>query len=99
DPPTAIVAGNDLMAFGAMSAAQDRGLEVGKDIAITGFDDIPMAAYSHPSLTTLHQPIYQIGEKVCEMLILLILGEELEQEQIILEPRLIIRQSTGAALK
>jgi LacI family transcriptional regulator len=97
DPPTAIVAGNDLMAFGAMSAAQDRGLEVGKDIAITGFDDIPMAAYSHPSLTTLHQPIYQIGEKVCEMLILLILGEKLEQEQIILEPRLIIRQSTGAA--
>ncbi|MEJ2265742.1 MAG: LacI family DNA-binding transcriptional regulator [Anaerolineales bacterium] len=99
DPPTAIAAGNDLMAFGAMSAAQDRGLEVGKDIAITGFDDIPMAAYSHPSLTTLHQPIYQIGEKVCEMLILLILGEKLEQEQIILEPRLIIRQSTGAALK
>jgi LacI family transcriptional regulator len=99
DPPTAIVAGNDLMAFGAMSAAQDRGLEVGKDIAITGFDDIPMAEYSHPPLTTLHQPIYQIGEKVCEMLILLILGERLEEEQIILQPRLIVRQSSGASAR
>lgn len=94
-PPTAIVACNDLMAFGAMSAAQDRGLEVGKDIAITGFDDIPMAEYTHPPLTTLHQPIYKIGEQVCAMLIQLILGETLERDQIILRPRLEIRQSSG----
>jgi LacI family transcriptional regulator len=98
-PPTAIVACNDLMAFGAMSAAQDRGLEVGKDIAMTGFDDIPMAEYSHPPLTTLHQPIYKIGEQVCEMLIRIILGETLERDQIILEPRLVIRQSSGGTLR
>ena len=98
-PPTAVVACNDLMAFGAMSAAQDRGFEVGKDIAITGFDDIPMAEYSHPPLTTLHQPIYKIGEQVCEMLIRIILGETLERDQIILEPRLVIRQSSGGALR
>ena len=94
-PPTAIVACNDLMALGAMSAAQERGLEVGRDIAITGFDDIPMAEYSHPPLTTLHQPVYQIGEKVCLMLIQRLAGETLEEEHIILRPRLVLRQSSG----
>ncbi|MCD4674349.1 MAG: LacI family DNA-binding transcriptional regulator [Anaerolineaceae bacterium] len=94
-PPTAIVSCNDLMAFGAMSAAQDRGLVVGKDISITGFDDIPMAEYSHPSLTTIHQPIYQIGGMVCEMLIQLIRGEALEKEHILLKPELMVRQSSG----
>ena len=95
DPPTAIVACNDLMALGAISAAQDLGLEVGKDISITGFNDIPLAEYSHPSLTTVHQPIYQIGGMVCEMLIKIILGQELEQKHILLKPSLIIRESTG----
>jgi LacI family transcriptional regulator len=95
DPPTAIVSCNDLMAFGAMSAAQDRGLVVGKDISITGFDDIPMAEHSHPSLTTVHQPIYQIGSMVCEMLIQLIRGEELKEKHILLKPALIARQSSG----
>lgn len=94
-PPTAIAACNDLMAFGAISAAQERGLVVGKDISITGFDNIPMAEYSHPPLTTLHQPLYQIGGMVCEMLIHLIRGESLEREQTLLKPELIIRQSSG----
>ena len=94
-PPTAIAACNDLMAFGAMSAAQDRGLVVGKDVAITGFDDIPMSEYAHPSLTTLHQPLYKIGGMVCEMLIQLIRGEPLEEKYILLKPELIVRQSSG----
>lgn len=94
-PPSAIAASNDLMAFGAMSAAQDRGLVVGKDISITGFDNIPMAEHSHPPLTTLHQPLYQIGGMVCKMLIHLIHGEELEKKKILLEPELIVRQSSG----
>ena len=94
-PPTAIAACNDLMALGAMSAAQDRELVVGKDISITGFDNIPMAEHSYPSLTTLHQPLYQIGGMVCEMLIHLIRGEDLERKQILLEPELIVRQSSG----
>jgi len=94
-PPTAIAACNDLMAFGAMSAAQDRGLIVGKDVAITGFDDIPMSEYAHPSLTTLHQPLYKIGGMVCEMLIQLIRGEPLENKYILLKPELMVRQSSG----
>ena len=94
DPPTAIVACNDLMALGAISAAQQLGLEVGEDIAITGFDNIPLAEHCHPPLTTVHQPIYQIGEMVCEMLIKQIRGEALEQDQIILQPSLMVRQSS-----
>ncbi len=94
-PPTAIVACNDLMAFGAMSAAQDRAMTVGTDISITGFDNTPMASHSHPPLTSVDQPIYQIGGMVCEMLIKCVKGESLEESQVILKPGLNIRQSTG----
>ena len=98
EPPDAIVASNDLMAIGAISAAQVKGLRVGQDIAITGFDDTPMAEHSHPPLTTVHQPVYKIGRMVCEMLIKRIRGEFLEEEQIILMPSLVIRQSCGGQL-
>jgi LacI family transcriptional regulator len=93
---SAIVAFNDLMAFGAMSAAQESGLVVGEDIAITGFDDIPMAEYSHPPLTTVQQPVYRIGGVVCEMLIKRIQGEEIQEEHIILKPSLVVRQSSSS---
>lgn len=94
--PTAIVAGNDLMALGAMSAIQQRGLTVGGDISVTGFDDIPMAEYAHPSLTSVHQPIYQIGKRVCEMLIHILAGEKLPNPKVILEPKLVVRSSCGS---
>lgn len=94
EPPTAIIACNDLMALGAISAAQQLGLEVGEDLAVTGFDNIPLAEHCHPPLTTVHQPIYMIGEMVCEMLIKQIRGEPLEQDQIILQPSLMVRQSS-----
>lgn len=92
--PTAIAACNDLMAFGAMSAAQDRGLVVGRDLAVTGFDDIPMAEYAYPPLTTVHQPIYQIGGMVCEMLIRLIQKEILDEKHVLMKPDLVVRQSS-----
>lgn len=95
NPPAAIAACNDLMAFGAISAAQERGLVVGQDVAITGFDDIPLAEHFHPPLTTVHQPIYRIGGMVCEMLIQHIRGETMAQEQVILQPSLVVRQSCG----
>jgi LacI family transcriptional regulator len=95
DRPTAIAACNDLMAFGAMSAAQDRGLIVGEDVSITGFDDIPMAEYSHPPLTTVNQPVYKIGNMVCEILINIIKKNITEYQQILLKPSLVIRQSSG----
>lgn len=99
EPPTAIIACNDLMAFGAMSAAQERGLQVGKDISITGFDDIPMAEHSHPPLTTVRQPIEQIGGMICEMLVKAIRKSPLESQHVILKPSLVIRQSCGQAYR
>jgi LacI family transcriptional regulator len=95
DPrPTAIICGNDLMAIGASNRLEQSGLQVGKDIAIGGFDDIPLAAYVNPPLTTLHQPIYEIGRKTCKMLINILNGGNLENRQILLTPSLVVRASS-----
>ncbi|MFN8485474.1 MAG: LacI family DNA-binding transcriptional regulator [Anaerolineae bacterium] len=93
--PTALVCLNDLMALGAMRAAQERGLVVGRDISITGFDDIPPAENSHPPLTTLEQPVYDIGKRLCAMLVRLIRGEPLDEAQVLLKPTLVVRDSSG----
>lgn len=98
EPPTAIVACNDLLALGAMSAAQARGLVVGRDVSITGFDDIPLAELAQPPLTTVHQPAHEFGTSVAERLVAVIKGETIEQKQIILKPTLVPRQSTGPRL-
>lgn len=92
---TAIVACNDLMALGAISALRERGIIPGRDVAVTGFDDIPLAAHSHPPLTTVHQPIYEIGKTICRMLIQIVQGQQLSERHVILEPRLVVRGSSG----
>ena len=94
-PPTALVCLNDLMALGAMRAVQERGLVVGREISVTGFDDIPPAENAHPPLTTLEQPVYDIGKRLCDMLVRLIRGEPLDDTQVLLKPTLVIRDSTG----
>jgi len=93
--PTAIVAFNDFMAIGAMHAAQARGLQVGKHIAVTGFDDTPAAKYTTPSLTSVSQPIWEIGRQVIDMLVGFLDGREGLEKNILLEPRLVVRDSTG----
>jgi LacI family transcriptional regulator len=94
--PTAIIASNDLMALGVISAAQGLGLTVGRDVAVAGFDDVPLAEDAHPPLTTVRQPIYEIGQRICGMLIRLLQGEILEEQHVILQPQLIVRKSCGA---
>lgn len=93
--PSAVVACNDLMAIGAMSAAQQRGLVVGHNVAITGFDDIPLAEHAHPPLTTVRQPVYDIGRRICNMLIQVSRGQELAERHVLLEPELVVRESSG----
>lgn len=93
-PPTALVAANDLMALGAMSVAQERGLRVGPDISIAGFDDIPAA--EAVSLTTLNQPIYPIGRRLSAMLMTLISGGELTERHVLLQPELVLRKSVDS---
>ena len=93
---TAIVACNDPMAIGAMNAIQTRNMRVGQDIAVTGFDDITAADFAHPRLTTVRQPIKEIGQRLLEMLIQIIHQIPLEQPQVLLSPELVIRESCGA---
>jgi LacI family transcriptional regulator len=92
---TAIVASNDLMAIGAMMAARSAGLQVPDDISIIGFDNIPMAENVLPALTTIEQPMNQIGEAAADTLIELLEGGQPSIQHHKLETNLIIRQSTG----
>ena len=96
--PTAIIAGNDLMAIGAMRAAHERGLRVGRDLSVVGFDDITWAEHANPPLTTMRQPIYEMGRRVCRMLIQILSGQPLGKEgcQVLFEPELVIRASSGS---
>jgi LacI family transcriptional regulator len=93
DRPTAIIAANDLMALGTISAAQQNGLKIGHDLSVAGFDDIPPAEIA--SLTTLRQPIYDIGMRLSQMLSSLIEGQPLEDRRILMEPELVVRASTA----
>lgn len=94
--PTAIVAFNDLMAIGAIDAAQDAGMRVGIDFAITGFDDAPLTQYLNPPLTSVRQPVWKIGREVMHLLLKLLQAGELtpEEAQILLTPQLIVRSSS-----
>jgi LacI family transcriptional regulator len=95
DPPTAIIACNDMMALGAMTAIQRHGQRAGQDIAVAGFDDIPAALDAEPQLTTIRQPIYQIGRRLVDMLVSLMQQNTLDAPHILMEPELIIRDSSG----
>ncbi len=93
DRPTAIVTLNDTQAIGALHAARDHGLEVGRDIAIVGFDDAPMSQYLFPAMTTVRQPIHEAGRKCVEILVALMRGEQPSQRHTLLAPQFIVRES------
>ncbi len=93
--PTALVCMSDTMAVGAINAAHNLGLTVGRDVSITGFDDAPLIQYIQPPLTTVRQPIWEVGRRIINLLFQLMAGKEPPERQILLPPRLIIRQSTG----
>jgi LacI family transcriptional regulator len=92
--PTAIACINDLTAIGVLHAAHDQGLEVGRDLAVTGFDGIADAAHTQPPLTTLNQPVYAIARQLASMLLAQINGQPLPQRQVVIQPEIVIRQST-----
>lgn len=94
-PPTAMVAVNDLLALGAMSAIRERGLRVGRDVSVVGFDDIVLAEFADPPLTTLYQPAYDMGTLLCRQLYAVINDEPLEPLHHIIHPYLVRRESTG----
>ncbi|MBE0698456.1 MAG: LacI family DNA-binding transcriptional regulator [Anaerolineaceae bacterium] len=94
-PPTAILGINDLTALGILLAAKERGLSIGTELAVAGYDGIKETEYTNPPLTTLFQPTYEIAREMAKMLVKVIEGERLEQSSITIKPNLIIRASTG----
>jgi DNA-binding LacI/PurR family transcriptional regulator len=97
--PTAVVTMSDLMALGVMRAVYRTGLRPGEDIAVVGFDDIPTAQYMQPPLSSVRQPIAEVGRRVVNMLLRLIRGETLVERRVLLLPTLIVRESSGGPVR
>ncbi len=97
--PDAVFAASDVMAMGAMRAIREAGLNIPNDIAMVGFDDLPMASFLEFGLTTIHQPVIPFGEKAVEILIDLIENGIHPPRQVIMETELIVRESCGASRK
>jgi DNA-binding LacI/PurR family transcriptional regulator len=92
--PDALFAGNDTIALGAMAALHERGLAIPADVAVAGFDDLPIAAYAWPALTTVHNPGVRQGELAAELLVALLRGETPAEPRIRVPTELVIRAST-----
>jgi DNA-binding LacI/PurR family transcriptional regulator/anti-anti-sigma regulatory factor/putative methionine-R-sulfoxide reductase with GAF domain len=90
----AIVAANDWMAFGALRALEERGIRVPQDVALAGFDDTAEAMVSSPPLTTVQQPIRQLGAAGIKLMLQLLAGEQIP-EQMMIPTQLVVRQSCG----
>jgi LacI family transcriptional regulator len=98
-PPDAIFASNNLMTLGALRALHELGLRVPQDVALVGFDDMPWAEDLNPPLTAVSQPGYEIGQQAVQLLLKRIERPDAPFSRVILQPKLIVRQSCGAQVK
>ena len=96
--PEAVFVASDLVAMGAMLALRHRGMNVPQDIALVGFDDVPLAGYFDPPLTTIRLPTYELGWQTGDLLARLIRGDPPAKKAVLLETELVIRDSCGAGL-
>jgi LacI family transcriptional regulator len=94
DPPDAIVCINDQTAIGVLHAARERGINVGTEVAITGFDGVQAAAYTDPPLTTLEMPVYEIARQLVQMLAAEITEEPGYERHLVVRPKLLERGSS-----
>jgi len=95
DPPTAIVCANDLQALGVYEAAREAGIRVPTDLSVVGFDDLPLVRWAGPPLTTVRQPLAEMGATAARMIRTLAAGEPLAQTRVELATSLVVRQSTA----
>jgi DNA-binding LacI/PurR family transcriptional regulator len=95
DPPTGIVATNDLQAVGVYQAARRAGIRIPEDVSVVGFDDLPFTQWQGPPMTTVHQPLEQMGATAARMIVRLAAGQALEQHRVELATRLVVRESTA----
>ncbi|WP_235191077.1 LacI family DNA-binding transcriptional regulator [Amycolatopsis rifamycinica] len=96
DRPTAVFAANDISAIATVGAARELGLAVPDDLSVVGFDNVPESALCRPPLTTVDQPIREMGHRAIRMLIALINGDEVERTHVTLDTGLVVRHSTRA---
>jgi DNA-binding LacI/PurR family transcriptional regulator len=96
--PTAVFAGNDTIAFGAMTAAREAGLSIPEEFAVVGYDDIPAAAFACPPLTTVRSLAFEQGKIAGEAMIDLVNGRELRRKTAIVPLELVIRDSCGGKI-
>ena len=92
---TAVFVYDDIMAISAMRALHEKGLRVPEDVAVVGYDDIPLAAHITPPLTTVRQDKQAMGIQAMRMLIKLIQGEDLAESEVVMQPELIVRCSSS----
>jgi LacI family transcriptional regulator len=92
-PPTAIFASNDVSAFGVMEAVREHGLRIPDDVSVVGFDDIPQAAHVHPPLTTVRQPLEEMGRAATRMLLERLNDPQRPIKRVELPTELVLRQS------
>jgi DNA-binding LacI/PurR family transcriptional regulator len=95
DPPTAIFAGNDLQALGVYQAARERRLHIPEDLSVVGFDDLPVAQWVGPPLTTVRQPLVQMATAAAELVLTIARGEVPTQTRVELATELVVRESTA----
>ena len=94
-PPTAIFAGNDQQAIGTYEAARSLGLRIPHDVSVVGFDDLEYAPWLGPALTTVRQPLTDMGAVAARTLLRLVNDEQVEQRRIELSTQLVVRDSTA----
>lgn len=93
--PTAVFAHNDLMALGALAVLNERGVSCPDDISLVGYNDTPMTAFTHPTLTTISLPGYELGRLAAEMAVTMIESPETPPAQLTLPPSLVVRESSA----
>jgi LacI family transcriptional regulator len=94
EPPTAIFAGSDETAAGVLEAARGRGLRVPEDLSVVGFDDTPIARFASPPLTTVRQPLREMGGAALRTVLGMAAGEKPESHHVELATELVVRHST-----
>ncbi|MFD0200419.1 MULTISPECIES: LacI family DNA-binding transcriptional regulator [Saccharothrix] len=95
DPPTAVLCGNDLQALGVYEAARQAGLRIPEDLSVVGFDDIPAVRWCGPPMTTVRQPMVEMGAAAAELVLSLAAGRAPDQPRVELPTTLIVRDSTA----
>jgi DNA-binding LacI/PurR family transcriptional regulator len=99
DPPSAVFCYNDMTAIGLLLVARQGGVSIPGDLAVIGFDDVPFASYVQPQLTTIAQPTALIGQRAMEMVLDLMADRGGGASNVVVQGKLIVRESSGAVLR